>query len=433
MDFTIQYLSFFVIPTEEREPETAKRYKHYQTLDRDDYEESEIKSFLDGEFARIGKRKAELNAASENAPTKIGRFMAEPGQELASNPNYNLFQRLRTAHGKESFQEAGDELARMYVDTSAVRGGALIVASAMLTRYFDEPFVFVLKCDFESKIARVSDERSLISRVEMAISARNIKSIQYPNMPEEGMRDEWELKIHQASHARYFEDFLRYVSYEKSMPEIVSERVLGMVQQYVAESGGEAAAWPPIQAPAAQDASPVPVSAPYNGPADEEIGAASHSGYSEWSETTGSQADDGYINNGQPPLYAQSAAPSLPGNARGPADERLERWAYSDKRGLQEEWTHERVAEATAQLVELQPELELKLKLDHVVVRGKMADYGDRVHLARIGDQYAVVIVGDAFQFDKGVSPVELLQPEELEQVAGRIRSLAKRRREDSF
>lgn len=428
MDFTVQYLSFFVIPTEDREPETGKRYKHYQTLDRDDYEESEIKSFLDGEFARIGKRKAELNAASENAPTKIGRFMAEPGQELASNPNYKLFQRLRTAHGKESFQEAGDELARMYVDTSAVRGGALIVASAVLTRYFDEPFVFVLKCDFESKIARVSDERSLISRVEMAISARNIKSIQYPNMPEEGMRDEWELKIHQASHARYFEDFLRYVSYEKSMPELVNERVLGMVQQYVEETGGEASAWPPLQPQAVQD--PDPEAAPYADPAADNAGIAAHSGRNDWNEATGSRAGDGDIGKELPPFYAQSA-PRSPDNGRGPTDERLERWAYSDKRGLQEEWPHEKVIEATAQLVELQPELELKLKLDHVVVRGKMADYGARIHLARVGDQYAVVIVGDAFQFDKGVSPVELLQPEELEQVAGRIRTMAKRRSEE--
>jgi len=40
----------------------------------------------------------------------------------------------------------------------------------------DEPCVFIMKCDFE--------------------------------LPEEGRVEEWELKIHQFSHARYFENFL---------------------------------------------------------------------------------------------------------------------------------------------------------------------------------------------------------------------------------
>ncbi len=40
-------------------------------------------------------------------------------------------------------------------------------------------------------------------------------------MPEEGMVEVGELKIHQASHARYFEDFLKFVEYERSMPEIM--------------------------------------------------------------------------------------------------------------------------------------------------------------------------------------------------------------------
>ncbi len=60
-----------------------------------------------------------------------------------------------------------------------------------------------------------------------------MKSIMYPYMLEEGMNDEWELKIHQSSHARYFEDFLKFVTYEQSMPEIVNEHVMGFVQNYV--------------------------------------------------------------------------------------------------------------------------------------------------------------------------------------------------------
>lgn len=121
-----------------------------------------------------------------------------------------MFARLRGADDKESFKNACDDLVRSYLDTSAVRGGALIISQAVMSTHSDDPFIFVMKCDFDEKIARISDERSLISEVEMAISARNMKSIQYPYMFEEGMMDEWELKIHQSSHARYFEDFLKF-------------------------------------------------------------------------------------------------------------------------------------------------------------------------------------------------------------------------------
>ncbi|KIL38358.1 hypothetical protein SD70_26920 [Gordoniibacillus kamchatkensis] len=355
MDFIVQYLSFFVIQTEGEAAGAGKRYKHYQTLDGEDYEDTELKTFLDGEFARIVKRKAERNPLSENVPTKIGRFTVEPGFELDSNPNYNLFKRLRQAESKEQFLNCGDELVRAYLDTSAVRGGALIIVRVRWYEVSDDPLIFVLKCDFEPKIARIADEKKLIAQVEMAISARNIKSIQYPHLPEDGAFDEWELKIHQASHARYFEDFLKYVSYEKTMPEVLNDHVMGMVGSYLEEQ---------LQAP-------------------------------DLSEER------------QRELQIEA--------------EKYEVWAASEKRELQEQWPHERVAQATQWIVEQKPDLELKLKLDGVLVKGKMADYGSRIHLARIGGRYAVLVTGDAFEFEHGVSPVELLQPEELEQVLRRL------------
>lgn len=55
-------------------------------------------------------------------------------------------------------------------------------------------------------------------------------------MPEEGMTEEHELKIHQASHARYFEDFLKFVEYGESMPEIMKNQVINMVQEHVYET-----------------------------------------------------------------------------------------------------------------------------------------------------------------------------------------------------
>lgn len=343
----MEYLSFFVIMTDGDESTSSKRYKHYQTLDGEDYADSEIKRFLDGEFARIVKRKVERNPNSENAPTKIGRFMVEPGYELGSNQNYNLFQRLREADSKERFIGIADELVHIYMDTSAVRGGAFILARVNLNTYFNEPFLFLLKCDFEPKIARISDERSLISHVEMAISARSIKSIQYPHMPDEGVLEHWELKIHQASHARYFEDFLKFVSYEKPLPEVMGEQVLGMVQQYMEDK---------------------------------------------WQHTPES-------------------------SERREEENAIEVWAASEKRDLHEYWTHEQVSAASAALVEQKPDLPFTFKLDSVTIKGLLAEFGTALHFAKHNGRYVVVIEGDSFQFDKGMSPVELLQPPDLEEI----------------
>ncbi|BBI36292.1 DUF3900 domain-containing protein [Cohnella abietis] len=360
MKFSVQYLSFFVIQSEGTDSDGPKKYKHYQTLTHEEYQDSELKLFLDSEFKRIAKRKAEIHAASEQVPTKIGRFITEPGHDLTSNPNYNQFQRLRTAENKEEFHNFSDDVLRMYMETNSVRGGAFVLATAKLNELFDEPFLFLFKCDFESKIARISDERSLISQVEMAINAKNIKSIQYPHMPEEGMLEEWELKIHQASHARYFEDFLKFVSYEKSKPEIVTDQVMELVHHYMETK------WQ---------------------------GTEAVEGADETEETVAMREEK----------------------------QQFDVWVAGEKRELQEKWTHEHVVEATKQIVEVQPEIEMKFKLDDVSIKGHMDDYGKNIHIARVNGRYVVLIEGDSFQFDKGVSPIELLHPEELDEVLRRV------------
>lgn len=350
MKFNVQFLSFFVIQVEGKESQLHKSYQHYQTLDDYEYEDSEIKKFLDGEFTRISKRKVEKNPNKEQAPTKIGRFIVEPGYELDSNPNFNMFARLRGADDKESFKNACDDLVRSYLDTSSVRGGALIISQAVLSTHSDEPFIFVMKCDFEQKIVRISDEKSLISEVEMAISARNIKSILYPHMLEEGMMDEWELKIHQSSHARYFEDFLKFVSYEQSIPEIVNDQMMEYVQTYVE---------------------------------------------SKWPDETNEE--------------------------RQQEEKELELWAASEKRNIQEKWEPAEVVEAASRIVEIKPEIELKFKIGDVHIKGLLADFGESIHIAKLNGRYAVVIEGDHFIFDKGVSPIELLQPESFQDVAEKL------------
>ncbi|TVX99676.1 DUF3900 domain-containing protein [Cohnella terricola] len=378
MKFAVQYLSFFVIQNEGSDPNGPKKYKHYQTLTHEEYQDSELKAFLDGEFKRIAKRKAEVNAVSENVPTKIGRFIVEPGYDLTSNPNYNLFQRLRTATDKTEFHHCSDDVLRLYMDTISVRGGAFVLATAKLNDLFDDPFLFLFKCDFESKIARVSDERSLITQVEMAINAKNIKSIQYPHMPEEGMIEEWELKIHQASHARYFEDFLKYVSYEKSKPEIVADQVMGLVHQYM--------------------------------------------------ETKWQAADIPYYDVAEEGEDAPSAPVTEEVAAMRQEKQQFDVWAAGEKRELQEKWAHDHVMEATKQIVELQPDLELKFKLDDILIKGHMDDYGNNIHIARMNGRYVVLIEGDSFQFEKGVSPIELLHPEEMQEVLQRVGNGVRRR-----
>ncbi|PFA70743.1 hypothetical protein CN378_00295 [Bacillus sp. AFS015802] len=349
MDFTIQHLSFYLIQVEGKGEEADKRHKHFQTLTGAEYEESPLKSFLDGELTKIVKRKVDRHSKSESAPTKIGRFVVEPGHELTSNPNYNLFHRTRYAENIEGFREACDQIVQMYIEASAIRGGAFLVATAKLTKFFDDPFLFIMKCDFEPKVATITDEATLIHNVEMAITTKNMKSIQYPYMPEEGMMDSAEIKIHQASHARYFEDFLKWVEYEKSMPEIVKSQVYGMVKEHISET------------------------------------------------------------------YAEES------DERVEFEEAVEEWAISPKRELQERFTTEQVVEATSQIVEQSPEVELKVKLDHVSVKALLSDFGDSIHLAKVNGRYVLMIESESVMFEKGFSPLEFLKPDELHEVIQRI------------
>ncbi|MDF2921792.1 MAG: hypothetical protein K0R57_706 [Paenibacillaceae bacterium] len=459
MDFAMEYLSFFVIYSEGPTDQQNKRYRHFKTLDGEEYERSELRHFLDGEFARIVKRKAERHPATEAAPTKIGRFTVEPGYELDSNPNYNMIARCREAADKEQYHNGCDDLLRAYIGTSSVRGGAFIVARAALPKYFDAPFLFILKCDFEPKIARITDEESLVGQVDMAISAKSMKSIQYPHMPEDGMLEPGELKIHQASHARYFEEFLAFVSYEQSMPELVASQVMGLVQEYMEQKYQQPydSALQPEQVLQAAAAASAAGGLRGIGGADGDEGVEGEEERARYEGNPGmngaeflngnagvaygNAGDEG--NAGYPAGYgheggadgawtAQQGATQRLGSgvkdhnlayARQQEEQAYEVWAASDKRELQERWDHQTVVEAAQRIVEFQPELEMKFRIDDTFVKTRLADYGSRVHFARMDGRYVVLLEGDSFQFDKDFSPVELLYPEELEEVVKRIRS----------
>lgn len=70
MDFEIKFLSFYVIQVEGKDEQANKQFKHFQTLDTEEFEESELKDFLDRELKKIVKRKAERHPQSEQVPIK---------------------------------------------------------------------------------------------------------------------------------------------------------------------------------------------------------------------------------------------------------------------------------------------------------------------------------------------------------------------------
>lgn len=351
MRIHVNVLSFSVIFDQGAEGRSYKHYKRYPTLDASEYEESQIRLFLHGEFAKMLKRRVDVHPLRSQTPTKIGHFIVEPGHELNSNPNYNLFHRLRTADSLEDFEEASDNLLRAYTETRAVREGAFIIVQATAEgQGSTDPFIFVIKCDLEPTIARISDERELISKVDKAISSRNVKMIQYPHMPEDGMLDDCMIKVHQASHAHYFEDFLKFIVFEQPLNDVIKEKLLSQVQDRIEQT--------------------------YPDPTDE---------------------------------------------GRIQEENDAELWSVCETRELQHKWKPEQVKASAEQLLELKPDLDVRVKLESSSVQAKLADFATKFHIAKLGNQYVIVLQGQDLQFDKGFSSIELLQPESLEQLTHRL------------
>jgi len=231
MKFSVDWLVFYVMEPDQGE-QGAKQIRLTKALSHEEYQDSELKVFLDSEFAKIAKRKVEANPKSEGSPTKLGQFVVAEGHGVETNPNYVLLHKLLAAEEKNKAKEVGQEILQMYLRTAQVRSGVLILVKAKLER-FDDHFLFLLKCDFEQKTAVITDERTLISNVQMAINAKNMKAILYPHMIEPGMVDWYQVKIHQFSHARYFEEFLKFIDYPQTVTDIVSQEVVSLARQHI--------------------------------------------------------------------------------------------------------------------------------------------------------------------------------------------------------
>ncbi|MEM5686247.1 DUF3900 domain-containing protein [Bacillus cereus] len=70
MDFEINYLSFYVVQVEGKGEAVDKRYKHFQTLDAEEYEDSSLKEFLNGELLKISKRRSRTSCENRTSSDK---------------------------------------------------------------------------------------------------------------------------------------------------------------------------------------------------------------------------------------------------------------------------------------------------------------------------------------------------------------------------
>lgn len=72
MDFEIRFLSFYVIQVEGKDEQANKQFKHFQTLDTGEFEESELKDFLDGEL----KKSSNAKPTAIRSPSRFRRKSA---------------------------------------------------------------------------------------------------------------------------------------------------------------------------------------------------------------------------------------------------------------------------------------------------------------------------------------------------------------------
>ncbi|PAW27855.1 hypothetical protein BKC07_16870 [Peribacillus simplex] len=54
---------------------------------------------------------------------------------------------------------------------------------------------------------------------------------------------------------------------------------------------------------------------------------------------------------------------------------------------------------------EITPDLDLKMKLDHVGVNALLSDFGDSVHVAKLNGKYVTIIKPNSIAFEKKVQP----------------------------
>ena len=71
MEFDIQNLSFYVVTVEGKGEMATKHYRHFQTLDKREYEENHLRHFLDGELAKVASRRDGAETTREGIDSRM--------------------------------------------------------------------------------------------------------------------------------------------------------------------------------------------------------------------------------------------------------------------------------------------------------------------------------------------------------------------------
>lgn len=83
--------------------------------------------------------------------------------------------------------------------------------------------------------------------------------------------------------------------------------------------------------------------------------------------------------------------------------------------------TKEEVIEAMAKIAVPTPEIELKLKADHISAKALLADFEDQIHIAKVNDKYVLMIEVDSIVFEKSVLPIEFHKPDDLHEIIAKV------------
>uniref|UniRef100_UPI00403FB070 DUF3898 domain-containing protein n=1 Tax=Paenibacillus sp. FSL K6-0276 TaxID=2921450 RepID=UPI00403FB070 len=80
--------------------------------------------------------------------------------------------------------------------------------------------------------------------------------------------------------------------------------------------------------------------------------------------------------------YVETKWPDESHEERQQAERELKLWDASEKR------EHTEVMEAAERIIEIKPEIELKFKLDDTLIKGPLAAFGNKIHIAFLNGRY---------------------------------------------
>lgn len=137
---------------------------------------------------KTAKWKVDHHPKSENAPTKIGHFIVESGDDATSNPHYNLFQAVRTATNIKtflvfSFPHDFNRIKIKIAEETKIKDILFFVSTRIFFLYVLKYKIFSFLCtyyriSFQSSATSSGFEGTDCLKVKMVKSYRTDKLIQ---------------------------------------------------------------------------------------------------------------------------------------------------------------------------------------------------------------------------------------------------------------